>query len=159
MKILIVSDTHRYNNNFIDVLKEETPIDMLIHCGDVEDCEEFYYDSVDCDVHMVAGNNDIFSDLPTEEEFEICGHKIFLTHGHHYYVSVGTKILRQEALLRGADIVMYGHVHRPCVEEVSGITIINPGSLTYPRQDSRRPSYIVMEASPDGQVDFEIKYL
>ena len=39
MKILIVSDTHRHNENFLKVLEKTGPIDMLIHCGDVEGSE------------------------------------------------------------------------------------------------------------------------
>ena len=33
MKILIVSDTHRKDENLKWVLKEEAPLDMLIHLG------------------------------------------------------------------------------------------------------------------------------
>lgn len=159
MKILIISDTHRNNNNFIKVLEKEAPIDMLVHCGDIENCEDFYYNSVKCPVHMVAGNNDIFSDLPTEDEFMIAGYKVFLTHGHHYYVSVENRILADEARSRGADIVMYGHIHRPVIDIKSDITVINPGSLTYPRQEGRKPSYVVMEVDERGNADYKVKYL
>ncbi len=159
MKILIISDTHRYNDNFNKVLDIEDPIDMLIHCGDIEDCEDFYLGSVSCPVHMVAGNNDIFSELPSDDEFMIAGHKVFLTHGNHYYVSLENKILVEEALSRGADIVMYGHIHRPVLDIRSDITVINPGSLTYPRQEGRRPSYVVMEVDARGNIDYKVKFL
>ena len=36
MKILIVSDTHRYLGNLQTALEEEGPVDMLIHLGDIE---------------------------------------------------------------------------------------------------------------------------
>ena len=36
MRILIVSDTHRQNNNYLKVLERVKPVDMVIHCGDVE---------------------------------------------------------------------------------------------------------------------------
>ena len=36
MKVLIVSDTHRQNENFMQVMDREEPIDLLIHCGDIE---------------------------------------------------------------------------------------------------------------------------
>ena len=159
MKILIVSDTHRYNDNFEQVIENEGPVDMLIHCGDIEGSEYYYEERVDCPVHMVAGNNDIFSDLPYEEEFMIGGHKVFLTHGHHCYVSLENKILVEEALSRGADIVMYGHIHRPIIDVRSDITVINPGSLTYPRQEGRLPSYIVMEVDRFGYAEYKLKYL
>ena len=39
MKILIVSDTHRKNQNFFNVVRKQSP-DMVIHCGDAEGCED-----------------------------------------------------------------------------------------------------------------------
>ena len=36
MRILIVSDTHRENKNYFKVLEKLQPLDMIIHCGDVE---------------------------------------------------------------------------------------------------------------------------
>ena len=36
MKVLIVSDTHKHNENLEEVLKKVKPIDMLVHCGDAE---------------------------------------------------------------------------------------------------------------------------
>ena len=36
MKILIVSDTHRRDENLKLVIEQQTPIDMLIHLGDAE---------------------------------------------------------------------------------------------------------------------------
>ena len=35
MKILIVSDTHRYLGNLQTALEEEGSVDMLIHLGDI----------------------------------------------------------------------------------------------------------------------------
>lgn len=46
---------------------------------------------------MVAGNNDFFCDLPREDEFEIGKYRVLLTHGHYYYISMGTEMLKEEA--------------------------------------------------------------
>ena len=110
---------------------------------------------------MVAGNNDFFSDLPREEEFQIGKYKVLLVHGNTYGVSMGNQELKQEARDRGVDIVMYGHTHKPVVDQDRDIIAVNPGSLTYPRQEGRSPSYIVMTIT-DGikqDVSFEIRYL
>lgn len=64
---------------------------------------------------ILWGNNDFFSRLPREEEFNLEGHHIFITHGHAYYVSMGEAHLQEEARRRGADIVMYGHTHVPAL--------------------------------------------
>ncbi len=159
MKVLIVSDTHGKEGNLKEAIAQEAPLDMLVHCGDVEGGEERIRALAACPVHMVAGNNDFFCELPREEEFEIGKYKVLLTHGHYYYISVGTDMLREEAKARGFDIAMFGHTHRPCLEEEKGITVLNPGSMSYPRQEGRRPSYIVMELDEKGEAHYKIKYL
>lgn len=158
MKILIVSDTHRRDGNLTGVLDMVGTPDMLIHCGDVEGSEDFIRSIAGCPVHMVAGNNDFFSDLKKEEEFYIGDYKVWLTHGHNYYVSMGTEFIREEAKSRGVDIVMFGHTHRPYLEQ-GKVTVLNPGSLSYPRQEGRRPSYILMELDAKGQMYYRINYI
>ena len=64
-----------------------------------------------------------------------------------------------EALSKDFDIVMYGHTHRPVIDKNDDIIVINPGSLTYPRQEGRRPSYIIMETGKKGELGFTLKYL
>ena len=83
MRVLIISDTHKKNENYLKLLEKISPIDMVIHCGDIEGGEYLVSKSVDCPVHMVSGNNDFFSMLPKEEEFEIAGLKTLVTHGHY----------------------------------------------------------------------------
>ena len=158
MKILIVSDTHRRDGNLTGVLDMVGTPDMLIHCGDVEGSEDFIRSIAGCPVHMVAGNNDFFTDLKKEEEFYIGDYKVWLTHGHNYYVSMGTEFIREEAKSRGVDIVMFGHTHRPYLEQ-GKVTVLNPGSLSYPRQEGRRPSYILMELDAKGQTHYHLSLI
>ena len=80
-------------------------------------------------------------------------------HGHTFYVHGSTMYLREFAEEHGIDIVMYGHTHRPEIEIQDNITILNPGSLSYPRQWNREPSYIIMEIDQDGQAHYQIYYL
>ncbi len=159
MKILIVSDTHRKEDNFEKVLNIEKNIDMLIHLGDVEGSEDYIRSIVACPCYMVAGNNDYFSMLNRELKIKIGDYNVLLTHGHHYYVSLGYETIASEAIAQGMDIVMFGHTHKPLIDIQEEITLINPGSLTYPRQEGKRPSYIVMELDDDGHIWYEIKYL
>ena len=159
MRVLIVSDTHGHNNNYFRVLEKEGQMDMVIHCGDAEGSEYLLQEAAGCPLHIVIGNNDFFSDLPREIEMEIGKNRVLITHGHYYCVSTGYELLKDEAFSRGFDIVMYGHTHRPVVDESDGIVVLNPGSLTYPRQEGRRPSYIIMEMNKKGAMDFVVKYL
>ena len=159
MRALIVSDTHRLDGLYQRLCKKYAPLDMVIHCGDVEGSEELIRESAGCMVQMVAGNNDYFSDLPKEKEFNIGKYKVWLTHGHNYYISMGTEVLKAEARARGVDIVMFGHTHKPLVSYSGDLILVNPGSLSYPRQEGRKPSYIIMETDKNGEPIFEIKYL
>ncbi|MCI8994595.1 MAG: metallophosphoesterase [Lachnospiraceae bacterium] len=159
MKILVVSDTHGKNRTLEQVLEQVGPVDMLVHCGDIEGSEDYIRSLVSCPVHMVAGNNDFFSDLEREEEFMIGEHRVMLTHGHYYYVFMGAKEIRQEARDRGCDVVLFGHTHKPLVDVQKGVAVCNPGSLSYPRQEGRRPSYLIIELDREGQLHYTINYL
>lgn len=159
MRILIVSDTHRMHRNLEDVLEKVGEIDEMIHLGDVEGGDDYINAFVDCPVHFVAGNNDFWSGLPQEDHLFIRGHHIFITHGHYYHVSRGYEKLATAAREKNADIVMYGHTHRPLHVEEDGLLILNPGSISLPRQEGRRPSYMIMEIDEQGKVDVKIQYM
>ena len=159
MKVLIVSDTHKRNDNFFHVMEMVGPVDMVIHCGDIEGSEYAIEAGAGCPVEVVAGNSDFFSDLPMEREFEIGQYKVWVTHGHHYYVSMGNERLKQEARSRGVDIVFYGHTHRPDIDLEDDVMVINPGSISYPRQDGRKPSYALMDIDRFGEAHFTLRYL
>lgn len=159
MRILIVSDTHGSLRNFDIVIEREKEIDMLLHLGDVEGDDDYMEAVMNCPVHIVGGNNDYFSGLPGEIELRIGKYKVFMTHGHGYYVSMDTRRLKQAARARGADIAMYGHTHRPDIDLEDGVKVINPGSLSYPRQSGRQATYIIMEVNTEGEVEFTLKHV
>ena len=159
MKILIVSDTHRNEDNLIEVLEKEKNLDFLIHCGDVEGAEDEIEHYAGCKTVFVAGNNDFFSRLPREAELQVEGMKVWVTHGHNYYVNANPEYIRKEARIRNIDVVLYGHTHRPVIEKTEDLIVINPGSLTYPRQEGRRPSYAVLELVERDVQRLEIVYL
>ena len=158
MKVLIVSDTHRKNASFYDVLEIEQP-DMVIHCGDAEGAEFEFREVADCPVEVVLGNNDFFSALPGELTLDIGPYKVWVVHGHNFFVSMGRENLKEEAAVRGADIVLFGHTHRPVIDIDDDIIAVNPGSLSYPRQEGRQPSYAIMEIDREEKVHFTIAYL
>lgn len=159
MRVLIISDTHGIQKNLDRVLAKERPYERVIHLGDIEGDEDYLKAAADCPVAAVRGNNDYFSDLPQEQMIEVAGKRIFLTHGHYYYVAAGVEHLIREAQGRGADIVIFGHTHRPLIRQEGNLYVLNPGSLSYPRQEGRKPSYIVMETGVFGEPKFFLKFL
>ena len=159
MKILIVSDTHGKQENLLTILDRVKPIDRMIHLGDAEGQEGLIAEMAECPLDIVAGNNDFFSTLEREKELQIGKYKILLTHGHYYYVNMGLADIMLEGKARGVDIVMFGHTHRPVIEYGDGIIALNPGSVSYPRQEGKQPSYILMEFDKNGDAQFELEFL
>ena len=159
MKVLIVSDTHGRDSKLEEAVLREAPFDYLIHCGDVEGREFFIEAFAESPCCIVAGNNDFFSDLPKEEEIILEEKKILVTHGHYYGVSMDVYGLVDEARDRKCDAVIYGHTHKPYVANIDKILVVNPGSLAYPRQDGRVPSYAVMDVEEGKDFSVEIRYL
>lgn len=159
MKILIVSDTHGSDYNLERVLMRESPFDIFVHCGDVEDREDYIESLLECPAHIVAGNNDYYSNLRQEESFTAGKNRFFVTHGHNYGVSWDMDKVVSAAISRNCNVVLFGHSHRPMIEKIDGVLCMNPGSLTYPRQNGRKPSYITATVDPTGELHAEIQYL
>ena len=157
MKILIVSDTHGNLVPLKEVLRKETNLDMFIHCGDLGVEMKEVVAMLDCPYHMVAGNNDFFSDLPRQDMFSIGSNSVLLTHGHMHGVSLSFDRLYYMAVQNGIDIVMFGHTHAPHIECANGVWLINPGSISQPRTSDRKHTYIIMEVDDLGAVNFTLK--
>ena len=107
-RILIVSDTHGRLNYFKEMLARTGKPDRLIHLGDSEGQQDEIARLAGCPVDIVRGNCDYSSDLAQDKLIEIGKYRVFLTHGHRYQVNFGIQTLKEAALLRGADIAMYG---------------------------------------------------
>lgn len=160
MKILVVSDTHGQMKELREVLKKTRPFDYLIHCGDTEGLDDQIRRDAACPCTIVRGNNDFFSDTPSDAVVELGPCRIFVTHGHHYGVSMGTERIRDEAKSLGCSIAAFGHTHRPYLDTSDPeLTVLNPGSLAYPRQEGRSPSYLVIDIDRFGDVHFTVNYL
>lgn len=156
-RIMIVSDTHKRHGNLIEAIYREGAIDKLIHLGDVEGEEDIVNEIAGCEVLYVPGNNDFFSNYSKEMQIQLGRYKVLLTHGHYYYVSLDLQVIKEEAISRGMDIVMFGHTHRPLILMEDNVILINPGSISYPRQPDKKPTYIMMEIDKKGEAFFTLK--
>lgn len=158
MRILIVSDSHGRSHYMEKAILDAYPFDRLIHLGDIEGEEDYLREITPCPVDIVAGNNDFFSFEPKEKVIQIGSHRCFITHGHHHNVYSNTEMLKAAARVHGADIAMYGHTHVPKVDMKSDVWVVNPGSISLPRQEGRKPTYIVMEINAEGEISFHLQY-
>lgn len=163
LRILIMSDSHGRNENvelaIAQVREEIGEFQMLIHLGDVGDARELEsLAGVPC--HIVRGNTDYDAKLLNANVIEAGGHRIFATHGHLYQVDMRLDLLRFAALENDCDIAMYGHTHVPYLEEdPDDVTILNPGSISKPRQADHRYTYMVMEIDDEDEVTYELRYV
>ena len=73
---------------------------------------------------------------PKSVVLKVAGKTVFVTHGHEYGAYYATSGIEQAALEHSAHIAIFGHTHFP-FEELHEVYIINPGSLSYPRNHSR----------------------
>ena len=163
LRILIMSDSHGRNENvelaIAQVREEIGEFQMLIHLGDVGDAREIEsLAGVPC--YIVRGNTDYDAKLLNANVIEAGGHRIFATHGHLYQVDMRLDLLRFAALENDCDIAMYGHTHVPNLEEdPDDVTILNPGSISKPRQADHRYTYMVMEIDDEDEVTYELRYV
>ncbi len=158
MKVLLLSDNHGRNGGMQTAVENEMP-DHILHTGDIEGSERFLYSLTACPIDIVSGNCDYFTSFPKVNVVEIAGHRILITHGHLYMVNVGFQYLAKVAADNDCDIAVFGHIHVPVCQEVDGVLMINPGSITLPRQENHRPSYAVMDLADDGRVSVHHVYL
>lgn len=163
LRILIMSDSHGRNENvelaIAQVREEIGEFQMLIHLGDVGDARELEsLAGVPC--YIVRGNTDYDAKLLNANVIEAGGHRIFATHGHLYQVDMRLDLLRFAALENDCDIAMYGHTHVPYLEEdPDDVTILNPGSISKPRQADHRYTYMVIEIDDEDEVTYELRYV
>lgn len=155
-RILVVSDTHGRDTGFYELMDTIGPVDLVIHCGDTEGSEGMMAEYCKCPFEAVLGNNDFFSFSPKERIIELENHRIMITHGNRYQVSSSMAWLLDAAYENECDIVCFGHTHVPYNKKERGILAINPGSLSYPRQSDRMPTYGILNLRDNGNAEFEI---
>lgn len=156
MNVWIASDIHGstlYCRKLLDLM-EKRGADRLVLLGDLlyhgprNDLPEGYdpkavfamLNSVKDRILCVHGNCDAEVDqmvlhFPIEADFqveELCGRRLFLTHGHHFNVDQRPS----QTLLDGAGYVVYGHFHVPMRRLEDGVWYWNPGSVSIPKENS-----------------------
>lgn len=140
MKIGLISDTHDYLDPRIPELF--AGVDHILHAGDVGRSLIIVELEQIAPVTAVTGNTD--EGLPLREtELVTLGGKKFLI---HHIVTPGVGSPRIERRLRedAPDVLMFGHTHKPFVQQVGSILYFNPGYAGRQRFDLPR-SVAVME--------------
>ncbi|MDR0321556.1 MAG: YfcE family phosphodiesterase [Treponema sp.] len=159
-QLLVLSDTHGHIPALTTVLnwaKDRSPpngtICVAAFLGDglsdirpAVDATGFL-----CDWKLINGNNDFGFSLPESSVFDFEEHRFFICHGHRYTLYGGYNALVAAARNEGADVALSGHSHVPYKKTVSGIQLINPGSVGRPRSKIGA-TFAVIECPPDKPV-------
>ena len=157
MKILAISDTHGELGKVYEVYRSIKDVDMILHMGDYLRDAEDLNKRIDVPVIGVKGNCD--GALRKEDCTEIVeteAGKILMTHGHVDGVNYDITNLVYRGMEEEARIILFGHTHIPYLENTDDLMIMNPGSLTRPR-DGSYGSYGIIEINGDS-VHGEIIY-
>ena len=88
----------------------------------------------------VPGNCDWGSFDQPERLLEYEGVRVLMMHGHNRNVKSSPLAAQYAAREWGADVLLFGHTHRPLVDYDGTLYTMNPGAIG----DFRRPTYGVV---------------
>lgn len=133
LRVGVVSDTHGLLRP--EVLRRLDGVDHILHAGDIGRADILVELAAVAPVTAVFGNTDDFevrADVPEEARLELAGRQIIVVHGHQLGSPTpdGLRIRYPRA-----DIVVYGHTHRPLLDQDGSPLVLNPGSVGARRFD------------------------
>ncbi|MCI2063084.1 MAG: metallophosphoesterase [Eubacteriaceae bacterium] len=150
MKMLVVSDTHRFTDRTEEVYRSLEGIDLLVHLGDHRADAEKIGSDLGVPYIAVRGNCDgAMSKEESETVLDTDFGPILLTHGHMYGVYYDPMKLLYTCQERGYRAAFFGHTHQAFTTVMDGVRLMNPGSLTNPR-DGSSGSYGIATAEKDS---------
>ncbi len=143
----LISDTHGLVRP--DVHTALAGVELILHAGDVGGGEILDELALIAPIRAVYGNTDAPGQprLSNAIDLELDGISIHVSHGHEVGSPTPEKLLARYA----ADVIVYGHTHKPLVARAEGRLVVNPGAAGQRRFDLL-PSVAVLTLR-DGVVD------
>ncbi len=143
MRLGIISDTHGLlRPEVFDTFKQ---VDHILHAGDVGPAEILTELEALAPVTAVYGNTDgweLRDRLPQVAALRLDGFDIVVTHGDQLGSPTPEKL---NAAFPDAEIIIYGHTHRPLLTTVDVVvTVMNPGGAG-PKRFDLPPSVGIIE--------------
>ena len=120
----VISDTHGLLRP--DVHSALAGVELILHAGDVGGAEILTELELIAPVRAVCGNTDAPGQpgLAPAIDITIDGVSIHVSHGHEVGSPTPEKLLE----CYSADVVVYGHTHRPLIAWASNRLVLNPGA-------------------------------
>lgn len=130
MRALVFSDSHGRVSPMVDAVALYRP-DVAFHLGDmVRDAENLRLACPELTLYQVSGNCDWYqNDRPAEGVVRLAGKTVLYLHGHTVGVKTGTSRAVERARSLGADLLLFGHTHRPFRARFDGLLAVNPGAV------------------------------
>jgi putative phosphoesterase len=152
MVVGLVSDTHGLVRP--ELFGALGGVELILHAGDVGDGVLPQLRGIG-PVQAVYGNTDPRGQpgLVASLDLEINGHTIHVSHGHELGSPTSEKLLTRYT----ADIIVFGHTHKPLIERSGRRLVVNPGAAG-PRRFDLKPSVARMTVNSAG-VEVEILWL
>jgi putative phosphoesterase len=131
----VISDTHGLLR--ADVHTAFAGVEIILHAGDVGGDDILDELALIAPIRAVYGNTDAPGQPRLAEALELTigGVSIHVSHGHEVGSPTPAKLLERYA----ADVVVFGHTHRPLVARAGGRLVLNPGAAG-PRRFDLMPS-------------------
>ena len=129
MRILVLSDSHGNVENMARCVELTEP-DVILHLGDCRrDAEALHRQFPSLPMQSVPGNCDWGAVDAPEVLTEYGGVRILMMHGHTRNVKANTLSAVYAAREMGAQVLLFGHTHRPLVDYDGSLRVMNPGSV------------------------------
>jgi uncharacterized protein len=146
MRLGVIADTHGLlRPEVFEVFRE---VDHILHGGDVGPPNILTELEAIAPVTAVYGNTDgwdLRSHLPQVATVELDGFEIVVTHGDQFGSPTPESV---QAAFPTAEIIVFGHTHRPILTLVDTVvTVMNPGGAG-PRRFNLPPSVGILELEP-----------
>ena len=101
--------------------------------------------------HVIAQNKEFLQTLVPEIRFDAEGKRFLLVHGsprkmnEYLFEDRPISSFQRLAASSNADIIAFGHTHKPYVKDVGGVRFVNVGSVGKPKDGDWRVCYAVLE--------------
>lgn len=153
MVLGLVSDTHGLVRP--EIFSALEGVQLILHAGDVGGRSILDELSAIAPVRAVHGNTDPPGEPGLEDRLSLKleGHTIHVSHGHELGSPTPGNLLTRYT----ADVIIYGHTHKPLIERRARRLVVNPGAAG-PRRFSLKPSVARMTVTA-GEIGVEIVWL
>jgi len=106
--------------------------------------------------HTDQAGKDYMRTLPFDLRFTVGDTSVHLVHGsprkvnEYLFEDKPARLYERLAAAEEADVLVFGHTHKPWVHEYGGVLFVNCGSVGKPKDGDPRAAFVVLEAAPAG---------